>query len=172
MTCHWRHSSPRTKGHTADLFTTAAVPGRSTAVDVWHPPVQQQPKETERNPRPTTSRHRISSSRLDSRWSAIPSSHPNPTERSRHRVLPQRRVCVSKSPSAQMETRHSNGLPPTNDSHDTSSLTAESNGISPVSQTEWPNTGSEHSRSLAQTQERTPQHQTMTMTTWLLSPAS
>ena len=34
----------------ADIFTTAAVPGRSAALDmcVWHPPLQQQPEETQR----------------------------------------------------------------------------------------------------------------------------
>ena len=85
----------------------------------WHPPKLQQPErdaaqaaydrknlshERREIPRPTGSRHRVSSPGPDSTWSATPSSHPNPTTRSGHRILPQRATNVSESPSTQMDT--------------------------------------------------------------------
>ena len=59
-------------------------------------------------------------------WTADGRPHPAVTrtpQRSRHRVLPQWTANDSKNPPTQMETRNSNGPPPTESSHDTSSPT-------------------------------------------------
>ena len=54
----------------------------------------------ERNPRPTSSRHRVSSTGLDSRQSATPSSQPNPTVRSSHHIVPQTESKCQQRPSS------------------------------------------------------------------------
>ena len=79
-----------TEAHTrqADIDTTATVPRRSAALDVC---VQQQPEETQR----------LTAGQGIVRWSATPIGHPNPTARSRHRVMPPRTANVSKSLPAQ-----------------------------------------------------------------------
>ena len=125
-----------TQSWLADLFTAAAVPGRSAALDVCVAPSNAAASRGDaaqaafdrktshyRSPRPACPRHRLSSPGLDSRRSTTPSSFPNPTVRSGHRSKPQRTANVSKSPPAQMQTRNSESPPPTKSSHDTSSPT-------------------------------------------------
>ena len=99
----------------ADIFTTA---GNSAALDVcvatsnaaaFREGAVQAAFSPEnlalqtRNSRPACPRHRLSPSGSDSRRSTTPTSHPNPTMRSRHCSVPQRSAKVSQISSAQME---------------------------------------------------------------------
>ena len=126
-----------TQSRPADLFTAAAVPGRSTGsgrvcgiFQCSSSPMRCtaicfcfQNFTSQERKSPTSARHRLSCLGLDNRQSTTPSSHPNATARSRHRIVPQRSANVSKNPPAKMETRNSNSLPPTKSSHDMSSPT-------------------------------------------------
>ena len=55
----------------------------------------------------------VASPVLNSRLSTTPSSHPNPSIRSRHRSVPQRSANVSQIPPAHVETRNPKSPPPT-----------------------------------------------------------
>ena len=99
-----------TQSRPADL-TAAAVPEDAARLWTCVCGILQRSSSPRRcSARPASSRHRQSSLSLDSRRSTTPS---------RHRIVPHRTVNVSKSPLAKMETRDSNGPPPTKSSHDT-----------------------------------------------------
>ena len=171
----------KTQSRPPDFFFTV-VPGRSAALDVCVASSNAAARgdaakaaathhTTGEKSQTCELKHRLSLPGLDSRRSPKHSSHLC----SEHRVLPQRSATVSNRPPAQMEKRKPNSPRPTKSSHLTHHQ--EKNGVSPVSQTELPATGSEHPRSTeettkTQTQEMTPQRQMMTMMTSPHSPAN
>ena len=109
-----------------DLFTTAAVPGRSAALDVCGLlQCNSGPRRRSASSFLIVKFHIPLPACLDSRWVAAPCRHPNPVPRSRHRIQPQRTTNVGKIAATQMEKRNPNSPPPTESSprHGQSSLT-------------------------------------------------
>ena len=120
-----------TQSRPAGLFTTAAIPGRSAALDVCG---ILQCSSSPRRRTTRCKRREIPDLRAQGIvyrplvWTADGRPHPavtpNRTVCSGHRVSPQRTANVGNSPPEQMDTRNPNGSPPpTKSSHDTSSST-------------------------------------------------
>ena len=152
---------------------------------VWPPPTRGDAAQAaanftlpEANPRPTSSRQRVSSPGPDSRRWATYSSHPSRTVRSRHHIISATARRCQQMPSS--TDGHSNPNSPSSaaSSPDTNRLTTSASeqlllaGLMDRAASHWV----EHLRSVeptkTQTQELTPQRQMMTMTTSPPSPAS
>ena len=111
-----------TQSRPADLFTTAAVPGRSAALDVC---AASSKAAAARGDAAQAAFGRKTSHCIreipNLRAQGIVYRHPNPPICSGRCSVPQRSANVTKTPPAQTETRNRNGAPPTESSHDTGS---------------------------------------------------
>ena len=157
----------------ADLFNTTAVPRHSAAVDVCR--ILECSSSARRRSagclliaqhHTTGEESQTYQLGLDSRWSATPISHPNPTGRSRHRVMPVRTANVCKSPPH-----------PNCPSHEQSCLTChqESNARWSHRQSRQPlgpSTPARQRRRRRHRHKKGHQQQTMTMTISSPSPST
>ena len=121
---HGTQRTHRKKSRSADLFTAAAVPGRSAALDVC----VAFPKAAARGGAAQAAcdrklfnyRHEIPDLRNQDIVDRPP-RHSNFAACSGHRVQPQRTTNVGKTTLTQMETRNSDSPPPSESSDDASS---------------------------------------------------